>query len=287
MREPGDLCLVVIRIEFLALHVAGPEWNAQAQQFDVDPPPAAGAVINDQLRETPPELAPKLIKPLDVLDLGDPLAVGRVIGTPVGKRFQVEILTVYIEPLFFDHPGDELDRPVARFGIAEIEEQRRARLFLAEIPVRMFLRQPGAIHGALGFHPEQQFHRSLVNRLGNFAQSVGPAFGMKIPVPRVDTPIGHHVFRLARLLDTEPTGVNPIDVKGYFLFDDVCDAFEMLRLGHATPISSRRRRDDRFAVVLRSDSLPQKSAQNIVAPHQLVARIPDQIDGRQRDAFAR
>ena len=106
MREPGDLCLVVIRIEFLALHVAGPEWNAQAQQFDVDPPPAAGAVINDQLRETPPELAPKLIQPLDMLDLGDPLAVRRVIGTPVGKRFQVEILTIYIEPLFFDHPGD-------------------------------------------------------------------------------------------------------------------------------------------------------------------------------------
>ena len=64
-----DLLLIALGQEVReALHVARPQRDAVAHHLEVETPATAGAVVDQQARETAAQFAEECVKPLDIAD---------------------------------------------------------------------------------------------------------------------------------------------------------------------------------------------------------------------------
>ena len=119
VRQPVRLHLAASRIETgLTLVVAAPERNAAADGFQVNAPPAAGAVVYQQSRMPPQQFVPEFVVAFDVANLSHTLTIRRIRRAPIRQRIKVEILAVAVNAHLPDHVRDEIRQEAPRFRVA-------------------------------------------------------------------------------------------------------------------------------------------------------------------------
>ena len=256
----------------VARAVGPPEGRGAADGFEVDAPPAAGAIINDQSGMAPQQSIPKRIEPFDMPDLRNALAIRRVGGVPEGQGIHIEILAIAAQAELIDSAGDEIGDKLARLRVAEVEEDSVAPG--VEEPV-MVLRVP---HGALNARAPARTRASI--RAPRRSASLS---GLK---PRVkvffDLPIAEF-DRPAAL--AEPLGVDPIILDGQLVLDELADVVQVHFGAGAAPVAAGDGCHERLAVeggaVMGEDEL----AEQVLSP-PAVALVEQQQQARRADGLA-
>src|SRR5208282_1441688 len=90
--QAGDLGLVPVGVAGGTARIAVPERHGAAASFEVNSPPAAGAVVNGQARVPGEQFVPERVMALDIANLGQSLPVRRVRVPPETERIKVEVV---------------------------------------------------------------------------------------------------------------------------------------------------------------------------------------------------
>src|SRR5271156_6084022 len=105
---------------------------------------------------------------LEVVVLGGPLSLIRVVDLPEVERGNVEVLAVDAYLVLVDEPADQLGHHRAAIFVGEVEQARCARpppstpvrrdrrCWPVQYPFRVFGLQPGAREYAFWFEPHEQ-----------------------------------------------------------------------------------------------------------------------------------
>ena len=177
--------LDILREGFVAPGVvAAPEHDAAAHHLEVETSASCSAVVENQIGMTTGQFVEKSVEAVDVADLAQADFIRFLVGVPEIGRVKIEILPVKIEARAGDLFRDGFDGPLARLGIAKIEEEKSVPLLIAQSfrcvrrfqqPVGMLALQRGAAHGSLRFEPGEKAHPRLAHRRAHRCEPVREA----------------------------------------------------------------------------------------------------------------
>ena len=194
----NGLSLVPIAAARTAARIAPPKGDRALNRLQVDPPSAAGAVVDEQPRFAGDHRVPHRVMPFDVADLGHALAVGRVVVAPEGQGVDVEIVAVPVHAELADALDEQVGQPAPRGGVAELEQPAAGP---AEDELGMFSGDLAAGRHAFRLEPDDEFQPQAVTLVAHRLQPAGKLLGLAKPV-------AHAVGKIAR----EPSGIEPKEV---------------------------------------------------------------------------
>ena len=288
----------------MALAVGGkgmigpPEGHTAGNRLQVEPPPAAGAIVDEQVGVTFSQLVPIGVQSLDVADLADPLPVGRIGRAPVFLGIEIKILAVHRDPLSIDHFRNIVCQPAAGVGIAEVEQIGSGRIDeqgvvrgdvrQANQPFGMLPRQSGILVDPLGLEPEAEAHAQFFCGIGHGAQPVGKIFAVDDPVPDAAGPSDFRTL--------VPAGVDPPHVRSDAELGVALEHGDRIRLGGAAvfvagerpPVSGAagQRQQNGFSRLLGRVIAENKSAKQVVTRQAVAVRPKEQGDTGSPDLLA-
>ena len=227
-RNAGVVRLEDVGIEVeAALVVAAEIGDRPAQGLDVDAPTAAGAVVDEHLREAVEEFVPEAVEASDVADFGDALSVGRVQLRQVGGGIEVEVLPVAGETETGSEVRDGFAHVDAPLLVAVVEQR-------AGEEIGVFFCEVGGRDHTLRLEPEHHSHAGILRGGGHVGEAVGVDAGICRPVARPGPPVTG-VGVVALLAVAIPARVDPEVLVGESLRLERLHAADHLLGGETAP----------------------------------------------------
>ena len=127
-------------------------------------------------------------------DFFDSLPPRFIIMCPIGSRLDVAVLSVPVHTVVLQKISVVLAQPVARFVIAEIEQQpiglfRTCGLWTIKHPFLVLYSPLGSFHHPLRFEPKHEFRAGCMGRIGDRLHPVRKAFPIDGPVACGRSPV--------------------------------------------------------------------------------------------------
>jgi len=276
--------------------IAPREDQRAAQRLEVDPPPAARAVVDQQPRMLAPQRVPQVVKAGHVADFAHALPVNGLVVAPVPERIHVEVVPVDVDPHVPDHPAQLAFQPGKGRGMAKVQQVKAVRDLVAEPgrhvrrgleePLRVLPVKPRVAHHPLRLDPQQEPQPGGVGCVGDGLQAAGIA-------GRVGFPIADGPGPPARTWRTrEPAGIDPPGIDWRAVSGDVFDHADHVCLGRGLEADDRVRRGgdrrlDRRAAHGRGVMGQQQAPQQILAPPPIRSGPEEGQDGGGADLLAR